>query len=836
MTTTIDLNGVWTLGWFDGSRGAGARLVGAAPQPDRFLEAHVPGEVHLDLIRAGLLAEPNNDLNCYAARWVEETIWYYQRTFTAPPLAAGERAWLYFGGLDLAAVIYLNGQEVARHTNSFYPCRVEVSDTLLPGENRLTVQVESGIFWASDKPGQGYSLAPDSQLKKRNWLRKVQSSFGWDWSTQLLNVGVSGDVRLEIASLARLDSLVVLSQPSDDLSSAAITARVFVEGLAETAQPGELVVEVEGLAPRAFPVTVQPGLQRLEASVELPEPRLWWPAGHGAQPLYRVRAALSVNRIEIGSAVRRTGVRKVRVNQSPHSESGSYFIFEINDKPIFVKGGNFVPADMIPARLDRARYAVLVDRAVEANCNMLRIWGGGLYESDDFYELCDERGILVWQEFIFACARYPAFDEHFLADIKHEAAYQVRRLAHHPSLIAWCGNNEMEEGNYHWGYDKGVAHPDYAVFHLVLPLIVREEDGTHYYQPSSPFSPNLESPRRDDMGDQHPWSLGFADTDFRKYRQMACRFPNEGGTLGPNSLPTVRACLPTGQEYPGSFAFQVHDNGIASWGDTVYPDDMLVQWLGKSIASMSIEDYVYWGGVIQGEGLGEYIRNFRRRMFDTSSAIFWMYNDNWPTTRSWTIVDYYLRRTPAFYPVKRAFQPLTVAIAVEDSQVRVFGVNEGPAWSGEVRFGVLSLEGGYPVDFKTTVDLPGNTSTLVGEFSLEVWQRLGEASHAAYAILSQGGTEVARDSLFLPYYKEITWPKAEVSVRIEQDKAIFESSVFAWRVCLDLDGEQALPDNFFDIYPGIPTILNWHPSLGAPKVLYIGNAIGGKYEKQGFRN
>jgi beta-mannosidase len=822
---TISLNGTWTLGWFDGQRGGGARLVKGEPAPNRFLEAQVPGEVHLDLMRCGLLSEPNEGLNCLAARWVEDAVWYYRRTFDAPPLQPGERAWLVFERLELSAVIYLNGEEIGRHNNAFYPCRLDVTGRLHEGQNSLTVQIEAGPHWAADRPGSGYGLQPDSQLRKRNWLRTIQSSFGWDWSTHLLNVGISGEARLEIARAARLEALVVLSDLSEDLTSGKLTVRAFVQGLAEESQAGELLVEVEGQPPHTIAVEIAPGMKPFEAQIDVPNPRLWWPNGHGEQVLYKVRAALRIDGAELGAAERRVGFRHVRVDQSPHPESGLYFIFYINNKPIFVKGGNFVPADMIPARLDRDRYAVLVDRAVEANFNMLRIWGGGMYESDDFYEICDERGMLVWQEFIFACAKYPAFDEAFLENIKQEAAYQVRRLAHHPALVVWCGNNEMEWGNFNWGYEKGVSHPDYSIFHMVLPVILKREDGTRFYHPSSPYSPDHESPNRDDMGDQHPWSVGFAETDFRKYRQMICRFPNEGGILGPTALPTVRACLPADHDRPGSFAFQMHDNGIGFSGQTTYPDDMLVQWLGKHIDTMTIEDYVYWAGVVQGEGLTEYIRNFRRRMFSTSSAIFWMYNDNWPVTRSWTIVDYYLRRTPAFYPVRRAFKPLAVFIAVEDERVKVFGVNEGPEWSGELRCGLFALSGGYPVDLHQTVTLPSNTSTLLAEFELAEWQRVGITTHTAFAILIQNDVEVSRDTLFLPYFKEMEWAEAEVGVRQEKDTAIFESDQFAWRICLDLDGEDILPDNFFDVFPGIPTILPWPESSPPPCILRTGNLL-----------
>jgi len=456
---------------------------------------------------------------------------------------------------------------------------------------------------------------------------------------------------------------------------------------------------------------------------------------------------------------------------------------------------------------------------------MLRVWGGGQYESDAFYDCCDERGVLVWQEFIFACAKYPAFDEKFLADVKLEAAHQVRRLAHHPSLVVWCGNNEMEEGNFHWGYERGVAHPDYALFHMVLPVILKREDDTRYYQPSSPFSPDHEAPRRNDMGDQHPWTVGFANTDFRDYRQMPPRFPNEGGILGPTALPTVLACLPPGQRFPRSFAWEVHDNSVSYWGgDRPYPDVMLEQWLDRSVEGMSIEDYVYWAGVVHGEGLTEYIRNFRRRMFDTSSAVFWMYNDCWPAVRSWTIVDYYLRRTPAFHPVRRAFQPLAVAVVHEGEQVVIYGINEGPEWQGELRCGLFALAGGYPLDQRrAAVRLPANASTPIASFPDADWEHLGVNSHGAFAILARDGEEVARDRLFMPYYKEMKWPATQVRVRRAGGKAIFESDVFAWRVCLDLDGDQPLPDNFFDVLPGVPTVLDWPDDLGEPQVLRVGN-------------
>ena len=321
------------------------------------------------------------------------------------------------------------------------------------------------------------------------------------------------------------------------------------------------------------------------------------------------------------------------------------------------RAGTSSRPDLLQARIDRARYDALTDLALEANFNFLRIWGGGLYESDDFYELCDEKGILVWQEFIFACSRYPADTLAFLNEVVEEARYQVRRLASHASLVVWCGNNEIEW--LYWDHEhlRPSYLPDHVLFHDVLPDVLRDEDGTRFYLPSSPISPDGAFPNADDRGDQHPWSIGFENIDFREYREMICRFPNEGGILGPSSLPTVLECLPEDERRLDSPSWFLHDNTISA----VQPsncDRMLELFCGLDPRAMSLEEYVYWGGLVEGEGLREYIENFRWRMWSSAAACFWMYNDCWPATRSWTIVDYALRRTPAFHPVRRAMEPV----------------------------------------------------------------------------------------------------------------------------------------------------------------------------------
>lgn len=832
MIQSLDLNGTWNVRWSDGERG-GRRYTGAAlretPDPMRYIPAQVPGEIHLDVWKAGWIQDPYIGTNCLAARWVEQCYWTYRREFEAPAdaLSSGH-AWLNFEGLDYFAVIHLNGEEIGRHENTFYPCRLPVAGKLRPGKNLLVVQLEGGPFGTSEKPGVGY--VPDvinerERITKRHWLRKPQCQFNWDWSTRLINIGIFKPVALEwTTDPLRADQLVPLATVSPDLQEGELKVRWFAEGLRAGDTAARLIVEIPaaGVSTRTD-VTIKPGLHPLETVARVSHPELWWPVGHGAAHRYEVKVSIEVDGIVIAERDLRVGFRRVVINQEVHPQQGRYFIVEINGKRIFAKGGNYVPSDMIFARIDRDRHAALIDRALEANFNLLRVWGGGQYESDAFYDLCDERGVLVWQEFVFACGKYPATDETFLQSVKNEAVYNVRRLASHPSLVIWCGNNEMEWGNWSWGYDKGVAHPDYALFHMILPRILNEEDGTRYYQPSSPFSPDGRDPIADDAGDQHPWTIGFQNNDFREYRKMICRFPNEGGILGPTALPTLQACLTDGQRFPGSFSWQIHDNSVDCWDEPSPPDQMVRTWLAVEPRQLSPEAFTYWAGLLQGEGLREYCENFRRRMFDSAAAIFWMYNDCWPATRSWTIVDYYLRRTPSFHPVRRAMAPVHIVIVEEGDEVIVSGVNDtNETVRGELRHGIFTLGGTYLPDVTSSVELKPNASTKLAAISSSQWTERTAAM--PFAMLSRDGILLARNRTFAPLFHEIAWPEAAVQVEVRDGQATFSSNTFAWNVCIDLNGEEKLADNFFDLYPGIPYSIPWSHAE-PPRVLYVGNQL-----------
>ena len=820
--TQISLNGKWKIRWSTGQRGGTPYVIKHLDDHDHmnevlgvkrqlpgsyngrgWLDATVPGDVHLDLMKQGLLDNPYVGINIFKARWVEECIWHYRRTFDAPEEAVNGKAFLTFNALDLTAIIYLNGEEIGRHNNSFHACVLDVTGKLKLFGNELLVRIESGLFNVCDRPIRKTFTATASMdllLHKRLWLRKPQYQAEWDWSPRLLNVGINGDVFLSFDKSIVIEQATVRQMVSDDLFSARIEGRLIPAGYNCKNGHYRMVIEVGGLKEeKLFSEISEDGFC---ASIILKDPLLWYPVGYGEQNLYQVTLSLFDNERLVYKFESFTGLRKVKVIQTKHPEKGHYFIININHLPVFLKGANFVPNDIITASISNDRYDKLTDMALEANFNILRVWGGGMYESDYFYELCDRKGILVWQEFISACGALPIENEEFLNSLIQEATYNIRRLSSHPSLIVWCGNNEISP----------YSSPLYME---IYPRLVLKEDPEKYYQPASPYTSNdLENAPKDNStwdwaGDQHPWSVGFLNKDHRDYRSMECRFPNEGGILGPVSLPTMLSCIDgTGYNYIDSMSWEVHDNMEHFWKDGTSPDEDTAFWLSLRPTDITLPEYVYGGGFVQGEGLSDYIDNFRRRAFDSSAAIFWMFNDCWPCTRSWTIVDYYLNRTPSFYHVKRAFQPLRLVLTQEtpDSDVQIYGINGSmEIFDGSMRFGLFNCDGLLLMDESIPVKLPANKSTVTAAIP----SALTINNAIPFAILySNDGREISRNRLLTLRYFEYPLTKPDFQMTQQENSVTFLSNNYVMGVCLDLNGDQPLENNMFDLYPHIPYYLN----------------------------
>ncbi len=711
MRGSLSLNGTWGLTY---SEDAADYYSGVELPGRRLLPAAVPAPIHQVLCDAGVIDDVHLGLNSLKARWVEEAYWIYRHPFVIPAEAVAQNAWLCFDRLELEAVVWLNGEEVGRHANAHRPARFNVTGKLRAGENLLVVKIDSGRHSACDKPALHYSCGDTGLLNKRHWHRHPQYQNGWDWNPWLVNVGILGEVHLEWSSAPRLAEVTVFAVPAADLATATLHARATIEGVSETPAAATLRARILDTGQEtSLPLTIAAGESRHELTLEIVNPRLWWPIHHGEPFRYQVVVSLEAGD-ETQTETRRTGVRRVEMEQSPHPVTGRYCTLKINNRPIFCKGGNWVPPDMLYSTVTPERYRELVDVALAANFNMLRIWGGGLFADHALCEACDEAGMLIWHDFLFACAKFPGDDPGFAEEVRREVTYAARELAHHPSLVVWCGNNEIEWGDWGWGYDRSApTHPHYAIFHYEIPRILREEDPSTLHWVSSPWSPDYRAPNDPTVGDQHPWnvSLGTAGgADWWHYRGYVDRFPNEGGVLGASSPATLRQFLPANEQHVLSLKWDHHDNPFAMRdgppGALGHAYQTVQLWTGCDPLAMTLDDYAFVSGLLQAEGLAEYINNYRRRMYSSSSAIFWMYNDSWPVTHGWTIVDYYLRKKLAYHPVRRAFQPVTVVVAEEEGVVTVYGVNDTPrAWCGTLRYGLFTLAGELPRDTRVDVTL-----------------------------------------------------------------------------------------------------------------------------------
>ena len=813
----LNLSGKWKVTWNDGIHGPdgieGFSRTNPLNDTSRYMDVDVPMDLNVAMQKKGMIGDLNYGINYLSARWVSEQYWQYYKQFDAPGEALNKPVWLKFDRLDYCARIYLNGQSIGRHDNAFIPCIIDVTGKLKEGTNILTIAIESGLYDVADKNLSDYNNALSVHLNKRHWSRKPQYQFGWDWNPQLINIGITGDVSLIWRDEARLDNIVPRIMMADDLSAADIIIRSFIEG---TKDATGLTVEatlVETNQQVSGQITASKGIKPYELKMRVSRPKLWWPAGQGDPNLYTLRVDVKKDGKVIDSGTRKVGFRKIEVDRSQHPVEGNYFTIKVNNRPVFTKGGNWVPADMIYSSVDSKRIKKLVDMAVDANFNILRIWGGGLFAGNELLRLCDEKGVLVWHDFLFACSKYPGDNVDFYNNVKREVTWAVREFAYHPSLIVWCGNNELEWGTWGWGYaTSGKIVPDYLIYHHLIPVIMKEEDPYRFYWPSSPYSENFEFPNSPITGDQHPWgvSLGKDTTSLWAYRGYVDRFPNEGGVLGASSPATLRQFLPPDEQFIRSFSWDLHDNSMIFKTDKKGVTYKFVEdWLGKDYKKMSFDDYVFASALLQAEGLTEYINNYHRRMYSSSSAIFWMYNDSWPVTHGWTIVDYYLRKKLAYHPVRRAFEQICVVVAEEGNKINIYGINEKQqVWKGKLQYGLFETSGKFPVNEFKNVTLPPNTSTIIASFDKDAFEKAGIKNHGAFAVLKDKETVISQHRLFLAKFKDLVLQKPQVSIKQSGDKAIITSPVYVWGLCLDIDGESDISDNCFDLLPSIPYIVN----------------------------
>ncbi|WP_424952944.1 glycosyl hydrolase 2 galactose-binding domain-containing protein [Deinococcus sp.] len=761
----------------------------------RWLPARVPGGVLQALLEAGAIPDPFYAQNETQVAWVGESDWLYRTEFSAETLTPGERAELCFDGLDTFARVWLNGQLILESDNMFVPQRIDVSG-LLKSENTLSILF--GSAWHAGRELQAAHGGPQPLWNgdaSRLHVRKAQYHYGWDWGPKLIDAGPWREIRLE-RFVARIAEVQPYTSLSDDFRWATVDVRAQLAG---NHQGATLRLTLIGPAGETLGEHHAPAAELVERTFVLEEPQLWYPHTLGEQPLYRLVAELLSDGGPLDARDVRFGVRDIQIRQEPVAgQAGRSFTVVVNGQESFIGGANWIPGDSLLGRMTPQRYRAGVAAARAANLGMLRVWGGGIYEDDSFYTACDELGVLVWQDFMFACGLYPAHPA-FVESVRQEAVANVLRLRPHPCLAVWTGNNEdyqiaYSQGRYHaeLAPEDESAMPARVIYERLLPAVLAEHDPGRYYQPGSPFQG--EDPDDVTLGDRHTWDVWGRDArPARDYRELGGRFVSEFGLAAAPHPDTLRSVLPPGEWRWDSPSFLSHlraEQGLERLQKYAAPYGPLPE---------SLDDFIYVTQLAQSEALDCAYRIWRRGWGvpggrAVSGALVWQLNDCWPVT-SWALIDSAERPKPAYYAVRRALEPLTVSLwPMEGGGAELWALNaHAQARQLTLELCAFAPDGTPLPAERRAASLAPNACTELGIFAPP-----GEGTVIGARLLDGGGTVLARATLF-PESGQAR--AADPGLHFERvgKRLHVRANRPARGVWLDLPD---LPDNMLDLLPG----------------------------------
>ncbi|MBU0715728.1 MAG: hypothetical protein KJ964_10275 [Verrucomicrobia bacterium] len=821
----ISLNGRW------GFQGSAQTPGGPSIAKKAWLPALVPGDIHLDLIANGLLPEPLEGFNVKKAGKFENYIWHYRKTFKFKCPKMPFKARLFFEGLDCAAGIYLNDFFLGSTANAFVEHVFDVSYRLRDGRNSLEIKLTNGLETLAGKELKKYlASAPEYG---RIWLRKPQFSFGWDWAPRLITCGIWRNVRLETTTFGFIDDVFARPVLSRDFRQAVVNCRFKFTPVDSKTGPRQAVLKITNSAGRvAAETAVRLKTGEVTASMVIEKPELWWPVGEGNQHLYTLEIEVTD-----GETIRSNtcfGVRRVRLLEKTLDKGGNTFAFEINGKTLFCRGANWVPADSIVARVTDEKINVLLEEAVRCHFNMMRVWGGGIYESDYFYSRCDELGILIWQDFMYACALYPDDDARFLANCSSEAEKAIKRLRNHPAIVMWCGENEIYDGYYDVYQYQGVKRLYGAkIWDKILPRLLKAHCPGALYRPASPYGGKYA--RSELAGDCHslnPCLTYDESADINLTARAVGRFLSEFYTWNsPPDLKSIVQYLPARERRPHSSGYRLHAN-------TGYENrewNVIRRYITETPQKLPMDIYVGAMQRLHGEHMARCMATYRRNISVCKGALFWMYNDCWPTS-SWTTHDYYLRRKALFYYIKRSFAPLAVFFKEEESALSVWVSNLGQeTFRGHIKYGRYAFKDGKPnCEWRreTTVK-PGQCVNAGFFYTTLTWPFENLASFARAVLEDTQGRRQASASHWFSSYKglsgeEFCFPpsffehfsiqKPRIIVEpFQKDMVVLRTNVPTFS--LRLQADDYLPeDNYLDIMPGERIRVRFEKGLPAAKI------------------
>ena len=786
-----------------------------------WLEASVPGDVHTDLLKNGLIEDPFYRLNEHDLQWIDKTDWEYKTEFDLSQKDLNSHSLaLEFQGIDTYSSIYLNDSLIGTTDNMFIGKTVDIKNFAKLGKNKLYIKLFSPInkgVKLHDSLGydissfNGNDLAEIGKVEGNKrvsvFTRKAPYHFGWDWGPRLVTSGIWQPINIKTWNYFNIEDLYIRQISLDE--SASLVAEIELESYLEIDEMiSEIYVDNQKVSTDL--IYINKGANKIEIPFTIKDYELWWPNGMGNQNMYDVKVKLQSNNNFVTSS-KRVGLREINLVTSQDSV-GNNFYFEVNKKPVFMKGVNYIPQDIFLNRVSDDKYEELLESAVDANMNMIRVWGGGIYENEIFYNLCDEKGLLVWQDFMFACAMYPG-DEDFLKSVEQEAKYNVKRLRGHPSIALWCGNNEVRSAWKNWGWEKDVMEnqsPEIAsviskayddVFHKILPEVVNNLDTSTAYWPSSPgsnFSGGTESYT---TGDAHYWGVWWGKEDFESYNQKVPRFMSE---FGFQSFPEFSSV----DKYTNESDYSIYSEVMkshqrSSIGNSTIEDYMLRHYNKPK----SFKGYLYVSQILQAYGMSIGMESHRRNKGYSMGSLYWQLNDCWPVA-SWSSIDYFGKWKALHYSTKKAFQPVLINFLKTDSEIELHIISDLlESKKVDLNLKVLSFSGEVLYELNKSYLLQQNSTMKAESLSID-WlnKNFDPNSSLLVASLFSEEIEISNNNYYLSEFKDIKLTKPLIEYEIDELINTFEVSLksknLVKNVFVDIASSQNFSDNYFDMIPG----------------------------------
>lgn len=784
--------------------------------------ATVPGVVHTDLLQNKIIEDPFFRLNERGLQWIDKEDWVYETCFTlAADMMRKENMELVFEGLDTYADVYLNDECILKANNMFRRWSIPVRQYIREENNILKVYFHSPVKIDVPKWDALPYQYPASNDQSENgglfnkkisiFARKAGYHYGWDWGPRLVTSGIWRPVYIRAWSDLRIND-VFIEQKEVGAGRAVIAGHVELD--ADKDMDGVLVTitdEATGRVLGEWQADLKRGTNRVTVDFVLHKPKLWWSNGLGEPFLYRFRTDIIAGGELLDSKTERVGIRSLKVVHQPDKDGHTFYI-ELNGRPVFAKGANYIPLDNFLPRVTPENYKRTILDAAGVNMNMLRVWGGGIYENDVFYDLCDEHGIMIWQDFMFACSMYPA-EGALLDNIHQEAVDNVKRLRNHACIALWCGNNECQDAWLGWGWKREIErqNKEYAdkiwaqyrqQYHVTLPGVVREYAPGTFYWPSSPFAFEGEMSGTTD-GDRHYWSVWHGKAPISDYDSEKSRFFSEYGFQSFPEFESVKRYAPYPEDWDiRSEVMMSHQRG----GD--HANGLIETYLLNEYKKpRDFRAFLYMNHVLQGDAIKTAIESHRRQMPYNMGTLFWQHNDCWPVA-SWASRDYYGRWKAQHYYVRKAYDDILISPVVEGDDLKVYAVSDRlENTSGRLQLQVCQFDGTVVHHWGKSVGISGNDSRVC--FSAPLAKLLEGADRGTVYVrvdYTDKSGRVYHNNYCLGKQKDMDYPKVDLQTEVRSIEGGYEVTVsadkFARAVCLSVaDNESVYSDNYFDVQP-----------------------------------